>query len=44
MKDAHQGRLNAQSSDLSGVHLQRLNGQSSPSCIRKAAGIRRKAF
>ena len=44
MKDVLTYCLCAQSSDLSGVHLQRLNGQSSPSCIRKAAGIRRKAF
>ena len=36
--------LYAQSSDLSGVHLWRLNGQSSPSCSRKVTGIRRKAF
>jgi len=44
MKDALTYCLCAQSSDSSGVHLWRLNGQSSLSCYRKVAGIRRKAF
>jgi hypothetical protein len=44
MKDVLRCWLCAQSSDSSGVHLWRLYGLSSPSCYRKVAGIRRKAF